>query len=274
MAFLDVIDGIIKKGNNFDVRTVHEGEDGLLYCNKCNARRQMKINLLDQERIVPVMCDCMKAEEEREKKREFDKRVRQLRVDGLREEEDALCTFAADDRKNPTISDAVKRYADQWETMRRDNTGLLLYGPVGTGKTFYSACIANALIDRGIPVKMTNFARIVDDLQSDFAGRSDYLRRLNSYPLLIIDDLGIERNSEYMQEQVYNIVDARYASGRPLIVTTNVPLEEIKNPDSEQRKRIYDRILEICHPIKVDGQSRRRQAVRDKYSERNRLLGL
>lgn len=274
MAFLDVIDGIIQKGNNFDGRTVHKGEDGLLYCNKCNARRQMKINLLDQERIVPVMCDCMKAEEEREKKREFDKRVRKLRADGLREEEDALCTFAADDRQNPAISDAIKRYADQWETMRKDNIGLLLYGPVGTGKTFYSACIANALIDRGIPVMMTNFARIIDRLQSDFGGREDYLRRLNSYPLLIIDDLGIERKSEYMQEQVYNIVDARYAARRPLIVTTNISLGEIKDPGDEQRKRIYDRILEICHPIKVDGQSRRRQAVRDKYAERNRLLGL
>ena len=158
--------------------------------------------------------------------------------------------------------------------MRKNNTGLLLYGPVGTGKTFFSACIANALIDRGIPVMMTNFARIVDDLQGDFSGRGDYLRRLNSYPLLIIDDLGIERNSEYMQEQVYNIVDARYASERPLIVTTNISLEEIKNPQNEQRRRIYDRILEMCHPIKVDGQSRRRQAVRDKYAERNRLLGL
>lgn len=274
MAFLDVINGIIERGSNFDGRMVHMGEDGLLYCNECNARRQTRIDLLGQERIVPVMCDCMKAAEEREKKREFDKRVRQLRENGLREEADALCTFEADDRKNPMLSDAIKRYADQWDTMRRDNTGLLLYGPVGTGKTFYSACIANALIDRGIPVKMTNFARIVDDLQSDFAGRSDYLRKLNSYPLLIIDDLGIERNSEYMQEQVYNIVDARYASERPLIVTTNISLEEIKNPGSEQRRRIYDRILEMCHPIKVDGQSRRRQAVRDKYAERNRLLGL
>lgn len=267
------LENIIKAGNQNGTDAGYFGDDGLLYCGKCHARRQIKINILGQNRVVPVMCDCMRAEEEAAQKRALDRKIERLRREGLREEADASSTFENDDRKNPTVSDAARRYAERFADMRRDNVGLLLYGPVGTGKSFFATCIANRLIDQGIPVKMTNFARIINSMQ-DFEGRQKYIRELNSYPLLIIDDLGVERESEYMQEQVYNIIDARYTAGRPLIVTTNISLEEIKNPKNEQRQRIYDRILEICHPIKVDGTSRRRQAVRDKYAERNKMLGL
>ena len=122
-------------------------------------------------------------------------------------------------------------------------------------KTFYAACIANALIDHGRSAKMTNFSAIINKLQESFDGRQRFLDKLNRFDLLIIDDLGIERESEYMQEQVYNIIDARYKARRPLIVTTNISLDEIKNPKSVQRQRIYDRILHFCHPVKIDQQA-------------------
>lgn len=201
-------------------------------------------------------------------------RLNKVRRRCLMEEADAACTFSNDDRSHPTISDAMKRYADNFQEMKAKNFGLLLYGPVGTGKTFYAACVANALIDREISVKMTNFTRIINDMQSSFDGRQEYLDALNRNSLLIIDDLGVERESEYMQEQVYNIIDARYRVGLPLIVTTNISLEEIKNPRNTQRQRIYDRVIEMCHPVKVEGGSRRRKAVIDHYAERRKMLGV
>lgn len=250
------------------------GPDGLMLCGNCHTPRQTRISLLGKEMTVPVMCRCMVEQENKEKQAEREKYIRELKRIGLREPADAECTFENDDRKDPALSAAMKRYAEQFDTMREQNMGLLLHGPVGTGKTFYAACIANYLMDQTMPVKMTNFTRIINTMQGSFDGRDEYIRNLNRYPLLIIDDLGVERESEYMQEQVYNIIDARYAAGRPLIVTTNISLEEIKNPKNVQRQRIYDRILEICHPVKVDGHSRRRQAVRDNFAERNKLLGL
>lgn len=250
------------------------GEDGLVYCGKCHTRRQKKIELLGEMRTVPVMCQCMIEAEKAEKAQSRAKRIAKERSLSLMEEADAECTFTNDDRKNPVLSDAVRRYADNFYEMRQKNIGLLLHGPVGTGKTFYAACIANELLEKEVSVKMTNFTRIINDMQSTFDGRQEYLDSLNRNNLLIIDDLGVERESEYMQEQVYNIIDARYRAGRPLIVTTNISLEEIKNPKNVQRKRIYDRLLELCHPVKVDGTSRRRRAVIDHYAERNRLLGI
>lgn len=250
------------------------GEDGLVYCGKCHTRRQKKIELLGEMRTVPVMCQCMIEAEQAEKAQSRAKRIAKERSLSLMEEADAECTFTNDDRKNPVLSDAVRRYADNFYEMRQKNIGLLLHGPVGTGKTFYAACIANELLEKEVSVKMTNFTRIINDMQSTFDGRQEYLDSLNRNNLLIIDDLGVERESEYMQEQVYNIIDARYRAGRPLIVTTNISLEEIKNPKNVQRQRIYDRVLELCHPVKVDGTSRRRRAVIDHYAERNRLLGI
>ncbi|WP_346728027.1 ATP-binding protein [Pseudoflavonifractor sp. MCC625] len=250
------------------------GEDGLMYCGKCRTRRQTRVDVLGTIRTVPVMCQCMIEAREAEQAREKAARIERARRISLMEEADAACTFENDDRKNPVVSDAMRRYADGFRKMWEKNIGLLLYGPVGTGKSFFAACVANALLEQEVSVKMTNFTRIINDMQAIFEGRQEYLNGLNRNNLLIIDDLGVERESEYMQEQVYNIIDARYRAGRPLIVTTNIPLEEIKNPKNMQRQRIYDRVLELCHPVKIDGTSRRRRAVIDHYAERNRLLGI
>ena len=93
-------------------------------------------------------------------------------------------------------------------------------------------CIANALIEQEVAVCMTNFARIMNELNSAFAGRNEVVGRLCSYPLLVIDDFGMERGTEYALEQIYNIIDSRYRSRKPLIVTTNLTLTELKNPQA------------------------------------------
>ena len=171
-------------------------------------------------------------------------------------------TFENDNGKNPLINKA-KTYADKWSNMLSKNIGLLLWGEVGTGKTYFASCIANALVENCVSVKMTNFSTILNDLfyEND---KNQYINRLNNHNLLIIDDLGIERDTEYALEQVYNIVDARYKSNKPLIITTNLSITEIKNPVDTAHKRIYDRVLEMCVPIKFDGENFRQQKATEK----------
>ena len=72
---------------------------------------------------------------------------------------------------------------------------------------------------------------------------------------MIIDDLGAERNTGYTMEQMFSIVDSRYRSGKPLIVTTNLKLDELKHPPDLAHARIYDRILERCAPILFNGKN-------------------
>ena len=76
---------------------------------------------------------------------------------------------------------------------------------------------------------MTNFAVILGDLSPGFTGRNEYISRLCRYPLLIIDDFGMERGTDYGLEQVFHVIDTRYRSNKPLIATTNRPLDELKN---------------------------------------------
>lgn len=150
--------------------------------------------------------------------------------------------------------------------------GLLLWGDVGTGKTFFAACIANALVEQNVSVKMTNFSTILNDLFTE-SDKNKYLERINNHNLIIIDDLGIERGTEYALEQVYNIIDTRYKSGKPLIITTNLTLDELKNPIDVVHKRIYDRVLGMCVPVMFNGANFRNQEAANKMEAARELFG-
>ena len=114
---------------------------------------------------------------------------------------------------------------ERWSEAFRDNTGLLLFGDVGTGKSFFAGCIANALLERDVPVLMTNFPSILNRLTGVFSeDRTDFIASLELYDLLIIDDLGVERSTEYAMEQMFYVIDSRYRSRKPMIITTNLRL--------------------------------------------------
>ena len=173
------------------------------------------------------------------------------------------------------MSDAVmhraKKYVDNWEEMKRNHIGCLFWGPVGTGKSFIAGCIANELLKQEVMVKMTNFNTIIDDI-FPLADKTEYINALASYQLLIIDDLGVERNSEYALGIIFSVIDRRIRSGRPLIITTNLPLKEIKNETMLDKRRIYDRILEMCTPMYVGGTSKREVIASMKMEKAKTLL--
>ena len=90
--------------------------------------------------------------------------------------------------------------------------------------------------------------------------------------LLIIDDLGTERGTDYVLEQVYQIIDQRYKNKQPLIVTTNLTWQEIKNAETTAMQRIYDRIVEMCLPVQVTGTSKRSDANLEKRTKAKALF--
>lgn len=250
------------------------GEDGLLHCGICHSKAQTKITIFGQEKIVRCICECrMKERRAYEERQRMEERERRRKI-CFAETNMASWTFENDNRQNEKLSDAMIRYTEQFGDFMKNGQGLLLSGTVGTGKTYFAACIANRLIDKGYKVLMTNFARLTNQIQGTFDGKQELIDDLNRYPLLILDDLGAERKSEYMQEMVFNIIDSRYRSGLPFIITTNLSLEEIKKPQELSYSRIYDRILERCFPIEVLGNSKRRQAVKDSYFDTKKKLGL
>lgn len=276
----DVVQGLMKTR---EAPGDYVGEDGLFRCGKCHAPKQTRISFNpatgeQTETIVWTACQCQRDrddEAERRKIREgFKCDMARRREDGLSCPDGLRYTFAQDDRKQPKVSDTCQRYVACWDEMRANNIGVLFYGSVGTGKSFLASCIGNGLLQRQVPVAATNFPRLLNLLQGTYEKQA-LLDRLSIYKLLIVDDLGVERDSTYAEEQIFNIVDARSNSELPVIVTTNLTLDEMEHPTSMQYARIYDRVLAMC-PIrlKLAGESRRKgNASKREQLARKILLG-
>ena len=254
------------------------GEDNLYYCGKCHTKKQTVIHIFDSTRIVPCICKCqaeeIKAEDDARKQRELFDKIMRMRSVGFPEKAMTTWTFANDDGSNPKMSNAMRKFVDNFPTFQKEGKGLLLFGTVGTGKTFLAACVANALIDKGIPCLVTNFARIANEVSGLFEGKQEYYDNLNKFPLLVIDDLSAERKTEYMQEIVFNVIDARYRANLPLIVTTNLTREELLHPSDLTYQRIFSRLFEMCTPIEVSGADRRQKALREDIGKYKNLLEL
>ncbi len=256
----------------------YKGEDGLLYCGKCHKPKEAYFPqgkaLFGRDRH-PSECDCRRAEREMREKEETEKKhndeVDRLKREGFTNPAMYEWTFRNDNGNCPQIEKA-HFYVEHWETMRSENIGYLLWGNVGTGKSYFAGCIANALMEQEIPVCMTNFATILNDLFNRAEGRNEYISKHCAYPLLIIDDFGMERSTEYGLEQVYNVIDSRYHSKKPLIVTTNLTLEQMQRPEDTPHARIYDRLLEMCAPVRFTGENFRRVTAQQKLERIKQLM--
>lgn len=259
-------------------RDTHTGDDGLLYCNRCHTARQSRFELFGKIRTVNCLCQCMAEERDRlreeQKRQEYMTRVMSNRAVGFPDKELMNCTFDSDDGSMPVITNAMKAYVDNFNTFRKNGKGLLLYGDVGTGKTFFAACIVNALINKGYPCLMTNFSRLTNQIAGMWEGKQEYIDSLNMFSLVAIDDLGVERDTEYMNENVTTIIDSLYRAKVPMIITSNYTPKQLTESCEIRKKRVYDRMLERCHPVKVNGSSRRKEMGRNDFLETNKILGL
>lgn len=261
--------------------TDYLGDDGLIRCGVCHQPKQYHFDCLGLNRIVPCICACEKAERDKREQKEKDEEIRQqieaLREYGLQTEQYKNSTFAIDDRADEKASATCKKYVDNWErilNMEKLGKGLLLHGKVGSGKTFLAACIANALIDKNIPVLFTSLPILVHKMTINFGDmRENVLGKVKSVQLLILDDFGSEQVSKTQLEKIYEIVNTRYQAHKPLIITTNLTMEKFKNPTDINYSRIYSRIQEMCpNGIQLEVENRRIENARAGHAEMQNIL--
>lgn len=279
---MNVITQIVR--NAMDASTHNEndytGEDGLIHCGVCHEPKQhLEHDWLGKgDALLPIRCRCEREEaERREAERQAVRRrirLESMRRTGFPDAEMLKWTFDTDDGLSAKTMQVAHNYVDNFAAFEAKGKGLLLFGGVGCGKSFAAACIANELINRDVPCMMTNFSRIVNTLSESFEGRQRYIDSLNCFKLLVIDDLAAERDTDYMWEQVMNVVDSRYRAGLPLIVTTNLTAQELANPADVRKARVFSRLMEMCIPVKVEGADRRKLRARDGMAELRGLLGL
>ena len=242
-------------------REIYIAENGLEYCTICKEPLEQflpeKIQAIFGMTKHPRQCACVRERNAREEKERKEREHRQTV-----ESNTSVCfeertmrewNFENDNGANPCMEYA-KRYVENWREMRKNGHGLLLWGGVGSGKSYMAACIANALLEQEVKVLMTNFATIINGIFSA-SDKNDYVNAICGYDLLIIDDLGVESHSEYRMEGLFNVIDRRVRSGKPMIITTNLTVKEMDETQDLNESRIYDRIRAVCQPVQVKGES-------------------
>ena len=267
--------------NNAQADGDYLDDEGLLCCGKCHTRKQLVVPLPEGLRrtetettmTVGVPCECRKKAIEREEQLERERKemeaVAALKKQSLMDDRLADANFEnfQQTKQNSRHLRLCRRYAECFNEMMEKNQGLLFYGGVGTGKTYAAACIANYLLSRRRSVVMTSFVKLLESMMNFKEDDSVLISRLNRAKLLIIDDLGAERSTDFALEKVYNIVDSRYRAKLPVILTTNLSMDELMQATDIRYTRIYDRIFEMCYPLEFVGRSWRKTEANRRFKE-------
>ncbi len=210
-----------------------------------------------------ISCKCeIKAAEGKEKNDEA--KQKQLRLDklmtnSLMDKKFRSSTFENWDYGKGTkqMCELGTRYAKNFKECREEGLGLLIYGEPGNGKTYLSSAIANKLLESFVPVICVSINGLLSRIQETYSkwgkeAESDIIRGLCNADLLIIDDLGTEKRTEWSKAMIYNIIDSRYRSNLPLIISSNLNInpKEVNGILAEMYdRRTEDRILEMCTPV-------------------------
>jgi DNA replication protein DnaC len=164
----------------------------------------------------------------------------------------------------PMVVQLVRSWVDDMEANLESGRGLWLMGDTGTGKTTLAMLVSKAALEDSRSVAIYSLpkllARIRQTYDSEPGGDSylSFFKRLTSVDLLHIDDLGAEKRSDWVLEQLYALVNERYEAQRSMLVTTNLDPEQL---EEQIGPRTVSRLVEICgEPLPLFGPDRRVQA--------------
>ena len=282
-VFAGIGDAVLSARKRAGVQSV-TAADGMEYCATCGEPLLLALSFsgeiaekLGATRYVPRNCACMvkmfAEEDAAEAKAKHAAWVQEQKMRCLRHEKYRKSTFDVDDGRNPKIRRMCERYIEKRANIIESNYGLAFIGGNGGGKTFWAACIANALIEAGATVLMTTLKDLIAEMTDDYgANRENVLRKIKNVQFLILDDYGAERGTDYSLEQAFEIIDTRYNVERPLIITANLTEDALNNPPNMNYGRSYSRIIEMCPAIiKVEGE-RREEIAKEKRKALAELL--
>ena len=258
-----------------NIENTYTGEDGLLYCTKCHTRRCTKDPVPLLGKRMPIVCECMKEEERREKEREAKeeklRKLDKLRGASLLGDRYKYATFDKTDLERPEdfqkAFQRCRKYCQIPEQALENGYGMYIYGDSGTGKTHLTACMCNELMAQMHQCLFTNFFEISKLIRSTWTGNADsesVIKRVCEVDFLFLDDLGTEaltKNGEdnWLQGQVFDIINKRYNNKKPTIFSSNYSMNQLI-ADRGMMAKTVDRIGEMSTAmIKLSGESYRRK---------------
>ena len=216
------------------------GKDGLLYCGVCRTKKQTRLPASDftggREMIVPCICKC-KVEENKRKEEEEKKRQEMQRLERL---------------KASSLMDA-KLKAARLDGYQVDGDNQKIYNLAG------------------------NYVKRFDEMYEKRQGLLFWgtVGTGKSYTAACIANELLDQMIPVVMTsfvKVYNIIDSRYLSGKPLILTTNMTLKDMQESEDIRYRRIYDRIFEMCFPVRFAGRSWREKAASKRFDAMKNLM--
>jgi DNA replication protein DnaC len=163
------------------------------------------------------------------------------------------------DRSNPAVVREVRRYVAAVRERLDAGRGIWFAGQVGTGKTTLAMLVSKAAIEADRTVAIYSLPRLLGLLRDSYGDDSRFtlnelITRLSEVDLLHVDDVGAEQTSPWVLEQLYTIVNIRYEDGRAVMLTTNLPDDELK---AQIGHRTVSRLNEMCHVLLLYGDDQR-----------------
>lgn len=255
--------------------------DGLLHCTECREPRQHITNFPTPGSFVYCICSCISSHDSYMKlnldaKAEYSKKM--MRIQNAFAETCKKARewrFDMDDHQSKSnIMDICRNYAKNFDKIG-NGAGLLIYGNVGVGKSFCSACIVNALLEKGYECLMSDFITIINEYnKTPIDKKKEYIHKIVSYDLLVIDDLGLQSSTPHAYSVATAIINARVMNDKPIIATTNLTVKQLLGTNDINYQRMLSRLFEKCTIIEYIGEDRRKKNSMSGNQEFLRLLGI
>ena len=270
-AFNEVVNGVVNQNQT----TSHSSK----LCPYCKREvTAIEVEILGRKRWVQPVCQC----EHNAKKEEINKFVKAKEENEVRElfsisnicDKYLKASFENFEMRQGAESayKIAKHHAEHFKEYGFES--IMLWGEPGNGKTHLAAAVHNQLIAQNKVVVFISMPELLGKIKATFNRNNketeqQILKALNICDLLIIDDLGAEKTSDWVQETLFTIIDGRYRRQKPILATSNIEPSKLKD---QIGKRAYDRILEMSQPIENKATSYRREIAKQRMSKYNEIL--
>jgi DNA replication protein DnaC len=154
----------------------------------------------------------------------------------------------------------VREFVEELEQRLDAGRGLWLFGDTGTGKTTLAMLISKAALESGRSVAIYSLPKLLARIRRTYDGEpgtdsyASFFERLTAVDLLHIDDLGAEKRSDWVLEQLYALINERYEMQRSIMITTNLPHDRL---EEQIGARTVSRLTQICEEVPLFGADRR-----------------